>query len=206
MLYGDIYNGFKPGFADNSNGYGIVWGTNKFVVVSSTGLMRTSTIAYSLDGITWQNISPDPFSGGTGYSIDWNGKIFVAVGSGTNSIAYSYDGLNWTGIGTSIFTVGTKVKWMGNKWLAVGTGTNMMANSYDGVNWYVSSGFAGITGCFTTCTGIGSNSLIGIPVVDSQMTLSNINIPQTKTLDIVSDSYYDKSYTNFTSTFKSYDL
>jgi hypothetical protein len=84
-----------------------------------------------------------------------------------------------------------------------------MAYSYDGINWY------GVPSClnstnpsplFNTGLVIGSNSRIGVVIVDSQLTLSNKNLLSTQKLDLVSGSYYDQSYTNFTSKITSHDL
>jgi hypothetical protein len=38
------------------------------------------------------------------FGVAWNGKRWVAVGSGTNTIAISADGINWTGVAGGIFT------------------------------------------------------------------------------------------------------
>jgi hypothetical protein len=78
-----------------------------------------------------------------------------------------------------------------------------MATSGDGINWF---GIQGSKTLFTTAYGIGSNPRVGPVVVDSRLTLSNTNTPNTQQLDIVSGSYYDSAYTNFTATIKSYDL
>lgn len=101
-------------------GYGVTWGASKFVAVgkkgSNTSPVATS-IAYSADGNIWYNSSNDPFSGGTGYGIEYNGIMFVAVGNGTYSIAYSCDGINWTVVLSliNIMTTRNKVAWTGKK-------------------------------------------------------------------------------------------
>jgi hypothetical protein len=78
-----------------------------------------------------------------------------------------------------------------------------MAYSYDGVLWYgvpsaLNSSNPNSSPIFSTGIAIGSNSQVGPVVVDSQLALNNGNIPNTQTLDIVSGSYYNQSYTNFT--------
>jgi hypothetical protein len=162
----------------------------------------TNTVAYA-NSLTssWTYVSSIFTSSGNG--IDWNGKMFVAVGSGTNSIAYSYDGITWNGIGVSILSTGNKVSWTGKKWIATGTGTFKMAISGDGIHW---SGVPTSSNLFTTAYGIGSNSRIGATVGDSQMILTNKNTPNTQTVDMVSNSYYDSAYTNFTSTITTNNL
>lgn len=60
------------------------------------------TIAWSYDGISWTNIG-GPISG-TVNSVTWNGKVWVASGTGTNTLAYSFDGITWTGEGATVLT------------------------------------------------------------------------------------------------------
>jgi hypothetical protein len=68
-----------------------------------------------------------------------NGKLWVAVGSGTNTIATSTDGLHWIGGGATIFTTaGLDVYWSNSLWVAVGQGTNSIAYSSDGIYWIIS--------------------------------------------------------------------
>jgi hypothetical protein len=63
-----------------------------------------------------------------------NGKLWVAVGAGTNTIATSGDGLHWIGGGADIFTTaGLDVYWSITLWVAVGQGTNSIAYSSDGI-------------------------------------------------------------------------
>ena len=71
-----------------------------------------------------------------GNDVAYNGRQFVAVGSGTNSIAYSTDGLTWTGIGATIFTsAGNGISWNNERWVAVGFGGPPIAYSSNGISW-----------------------------------------------------------------------
>ena len=84
--------------------------------------------------------------------VAWNGRMWVAVGSGTNSIAYSYDGIYWTGVtdsSSSIFvTYGRGVAWNGRMWVAVGGAyPYTIAYSYDGIHW------TGVTGSVSSIFG-----------------------------------------------------
>jgi len=68
----------------------------------------------------------------------WNGKIWVATGSGNNTLATSPNGEVWTGRGAYIFTdTANTVVWSDalNMWVAGGKGTNSIAYSYDGIFW-----------------------------------------------------------------------
>ena len=117
---------------------------NKFIVV---GIAGNSIIVSSSDGLTWPTPAPElPTIGSSGltagHGIAWNGKLWVAVGTGTivtantKSIAYSADGVNWTLVATNPFTTsGYGVAWNGSLWIAVGAGTNAVATSSDGITW-----------------------------------------------------------------------
>jgi hypothetical protein len=203
IVYSDINNIFtsvQSSFFTQANG--ITCNSQYFVAVGQSG---SSSVAYAsvASPSTWNFVINSPFTIGNG--IAYNGIMFVAVGSGSNSIAYSNDGLTWTSVNGSnlIFNEGKKVVWTGKKWIAVGipniTNGYSMAYSYNGKDWFGVPNYlkttsptpifsSGISGC--------SNSQIGSVIVDSVLTISDKNNPNTKTLDIVSGSYYDSTFTN----------
>ena len=79
-----------------------------YVAVGKTG--STDTISYSYDCKKWYGAGKTIET--RGYSIDYNGIVWVAVGQGSgNTIAFSYDGINWEGLGKSIFTKGLYIKY-----------------------------------------------------------------------------------------------
>jgi hypothetical protein len=97
-----------------------------------------SNKSYSFDGgATWSDASSNIGSLMTSVNKAVNnGKLWVAVGTGTNTIATSADGLHWIGGGADIFTTaGLDVYWSSNLWVAVGQGTNSIAYSSDGIYW-----------------------------------------------------------------------
>ena len=99
-------------------------------------LYNGNSISYSNDGIFWTAVGTKLFN--TAYNASWNGKMWIAVGSGDNTIAYSYNGIDWNGLGNTIFSEGRCVAWNGTMWVAGGAGTNpvhTIAYSYDGINW-----------------------------------------------------------------------
>jgi hypothetical protein len=195
--------------------YGIDLNDSMWIAVGG-GSSSSFSIAYSYDSTNWKSLPNSLNIFTSGYGIAWNNIMWVAVGTGNNAISNSYDGFTWNNVNvsSSIFTTGYAVSWTGKKWIAVGsygssTTSYSMVYSYDGFNWYPVNNFTPTSSqipILTTGYAIASNSGIGAVVVPSQLTLSNYNIPSTQTLDIVSNSYYNSGYNNFTATIKSYDL
>lgn len=122
------------------------YGNGRWVVVGKSD--SNTSMCTSTDGVTWSEVSGDPFSG-YGDIIFANG-MFVAVanysGSSntTNVIAYSTDGLNWS---TAQATPGnyTYITHGDGKFVAYnGTGgsyKNKVVVSEDGINWTSHPGF-----------------------------------------------------------------
>jgi hypothetical protein len=96
-------------------------------------------VAYSNDGITWNNISTSTNLFSIGYDIAYNGKIFVAVGTGPNKICYSNDGLTWIGLGNPMGTFAVSgIAWNNQGWVAVGDASfvgDSIAYSSNGISW-----------------------------------------------------------------------
>ena len=144
-----------------------------YVAVGKTGSV-TNTISYSYDSKKWYSAGKPIET--RGYSIDYNGIVWVAVGQGSgNTIAFSYDGIHWEGIGKTIFSLkGLHIKYESNMWVACGEGTNRLAYSFNGTTWYPgrTTTHTNTTNIFSTrakCTayngmvwvavGIGTNSI-----------------------------------------------
>jgi hypothetical protein len=112
----------------------------------------TNTLAYSFNGISWIGLGTSVFTS-FGYSVAWNGSLWVAVGSGSGgaTIATSPNGINWTAR-SSQWTPGTlaakAVAWNGSLWVAGGQGTTVpnLATSPDGITWTSRSSGLGTTG------------------------------------------------------------
>ena len=117
----------------------IVFPKSTVLVLGGTSL-DNAKIAYSTDqGQTWtaSSDSSGVFTS-TSYGAVWNGRIWVAVGSGGNTIATSVNGDKWTGRGSSVIsTQSNAVDWSDKlaMFVAVGSGTNSIATSHDGVHW-----------------------------------------------------------------------
>jgi len=138
MTWTDSANPFSGGY-----GYGIAYSPsqNKWVAVGYN-LGFTVAIATSTDGMTWTDASNNPFFGGGGSGIAWNGTYWVAVGNNSGStvcIATSADGMTWTD-SANPFSGGFArgITYSQNKWVAVGRNaayTVSIATSTDGMTW-----------------------------------------------------------------------
>jgi len=99
------------------------------------GSGNSTTMAFSKDGIFYKSLGNSLFTNQCNYAA-WNGRMWVACGSGVNTLGYSYDGLAWTGLGATVFSIqANHVVWNGYKWVAAGAGGNTLATSVDGIAW-----------------------------------------------------------------------
>ena len=151
-------------------GRGVAWNGKMWVAVGE----GTNVIAYSFDGIIWfpgvyqkagkQEPGDLVISMSVLRGVAWNGKMWVAVGSGIRyyippgsptpfsvTIISSSDGINWNCAFGPIFsdrdslytegryntTGGFGVAWNGSMWLAVGDGSRSSAVYYskNGIIW-----------------------------------------------------------------------
>ena len=106
-----------------------------------------------------------------------------------------------TGPSASIFSVGYGVTWNGTRWVALGDGTNEIAYSSDGITW---TGVIGSSASiFTAGFGVAWNAgLGGVFMNPNPITLNNFGLGLSNKLDIVSDKYYNKGFTNMSLTIK----
>jgi hypothetical protein len=163
---------------------GINW-TNGVSPVSSLAVTTINQVPliYSYNGLDWfpvQNPVLTAFE-----SVAWNGKMWIAVGSGTNfSMSYSYDGVQWTGIPNSNDLFPNRaggITWNGLRWIAVGRGTldHSMAYSVDGIRW---------VGLGKSIMGNGYG--IGPRIVDARLS------PGDDLLRFTTEPYFQQGYTN----------
>ena len=130
--YGIAYNGKRQDT--------ITFPKDRLVVVGNNYTLFSDDGGYNWNIITIPSPSSSPpYIFKTGYGIDWNGEIWVAVGSSDiTSTAFSYNGSEWTNA-TNIFDTGRGVKWNGKMWVAVGIKNGIFnisaAYSYDGICW-----------------------------------------------------------------------
>jgi hypothetical protein len=144
--------------------------------------------------VNWTGLGITIFSV-SGNGICWNGIRWVAVGTGaSHTLAYSANGIVWTGFGKTLFpTAGNGVCWTGKRFVAIGNGS-MIGYSEDGLTWYSAP-----NSIFTQGNGVAGNPRLGATVSDSQVALYD-------SLDVVSDTYYNTGYTNFSATIQSQTL
>lgn len=153
-------------------GFCIAWNGRMWVAGGSTYSGGTSQIAYSYDGLYWNNSNLDgSFSQdiiARVQSINWNGTMWTAVGfAASTSSAYSYNGINWV-----IGTLG-----------------------------FISYGIAFNYRRPYTLTFPTNSTTATISSISPSYTFP-ITIAQNNQLDICSDSYYNSGYTNFTMTIR----
>jgi hypothetical protein len=120
----------------------VAWGINKFIAFGHNG--PTYKLMDSSDGVTWTDITPNPFYiRGPLSSLEYNGYIWLLTGQSGGfgyTVNYSTDGRTWTRSvsGSTIFSVlCNPISWNGRIWSAAGTDEsgNTVAYSSDGINW-----------------------------------------------------------------------
>jgi hypothetical protein len=174
------------GVGQNSNNiYGFACANNLLVLVG--GGYSMSSIAYSTNGITWNNCLGDVFAGsfyGTGYSVAYGAGLWVAAGNGGNTIATSTNGINWVGRGSPVTYSGRGVAFGkdgsgNNLWVVVGAegSGNRIASSPDGITWTVRSADYAI---FSTSNGVafgkdgsGNNLWVAVGTINTIATSTN---------------------------------
>jgi hypothetical protein len=128
--------------------HGIAYNGTLWVAVGSNNA-GANGISYSYDGINWTVSTSGSALLRDGYSVAWNGVIWVAGGrqySSSGSImVYSYDGINWTNISsitTSNLTYVTanSISWNGSAWFVTGLSGSSgsyktVYTSFDGITW-----------------------------------------------------------------------
>jgi hypothetical protein len=103
-------------------------------------------LGYSTNGTTWTKMVISGHSLSEYYGIEWNGKMWVAVGNSTgNRIAYSTDGFTWTGAGGALGPL-SAVAWNGKLWVvgSYNDGFNRLVNLYstNGTTWSIVGQFS----------------------------------------------------------------
>ena len=115
---------------------GIAYNGNKYVAIGRNLNNEETTILSSSDGITWTQRPMKTKSSSSG-NIIWNGKMFVALGSGPVQFYSSEDGEVWNEFSTeSIIDFNNSVVWDGEKFISLASNIGYsLYLSYDGVNW-----------------------------------------------------------------------
>jgi hypothetical protein len=127
-----------------SYSFGVNEQNTKWISVGESATGANASIAYSIDGVSWNSLSSSTGVLSTGNDLDWDGNVWVAVGTpGTttnSSIVFSRNGLDWqssTG-SVDIFNYEVRsVKTDGDRWVAVGStgATDNICYSDDGIVW-----------------------------------------------------------------------
>jgi hypothetical protein len=189
-------------------GKSVAWNGRIWVAVGEQN--SNNSIAWSINGITWNGIGKTLLTNGT--CVAWNGIVWVAGGTagsgpGATSMCYSFDGKTWTPIYNEITEV-QSVAWNGAVWIAIGFGNWRIAYSNDGIEWIYRGDSLPIFGLyiaynyrrpyfvrFTTNSATPTAIDTAYPAP-----LLPIVIPYTNKLDVASEAYYNQGYTNFSIT------
>lgn len=147
----------------------VAYGGDKWVAVGSNNTPGPSTIAYSLDGIDWNQGTNGFGAGDFGSGVAYNGTVWAAVGRSTidlgytqlvNALAkYSADGITWIdAITNQAFGPGWYLKavvWADDRWIATtdayaspSFGFQPVTWRYTSINtsnWFSGSGFQGLS-------------------------------------------------------------
>jgi hypothetical protein len=160
----------KSGFIFTNSGYDVRWVLNRWIALGrGTNNFITTTVINGSSG--WAAVTTPPTMA-QGNALDWNGRLIVAVGQGTNTIATSTDGLVWTGLGSTIFsTEGSDVTWNEDRWILVGQGTNTIAHSFDGANFFANPTSTNVFS--TSGNGVNSRARMGVTVPSSSLYLKS---------------------------------
>ena len=120
-------------------------GANLWVLGGSGYNVTSSTIATSIDGVSWTIRSCPAFdNGGSVLNVVYANNMWIAAGTNPVSgscLATSFDGINWTTKTTPFDGVGgqiNSVTWNGSKWVAggsTGISTCVLATSTNGTTW-----------------------------------------------------------------------
>jgi len=130
------------------------------------GQSTTSTIGtFDNSNNTWDfsNNSISVFSTRCNDAV-WNGKMWIAVGSGTNSIATSVNGKKWIGRGSITLSSGNTIRWNRETSIIVAGGQGGIAYGYDGIYWKLNPIFSNCTsiecnGSLWVATGSGTSTI-----------------------------------------------
>jgi hypothetical protein len=147
------------------------------VASSENFLYSTSTI----DGSTGYTSISSGISLPSCNSLEWNGKVAFAAGTGDGVVHSSTDGVNWTpksSAYTPTFTTNTATAWNGTRWILANNGTSAfeIKYSYDASGFYQSPISASM---FSSVLCIGTNSGMGAFVPSNRLVLdagSKLNV------------------------------
>jgi hypothetical protein len=181
----------------NSSGIGIIWAKsiNKFVAVG--GDRFSNLVAYSSNGTTWTGLGTSVLNNdATG--ISYNGTTIVVTGGTTANVSYSTDAINWTQNSGPFTNHAYSMCWNGKYFIGHAMSTAWYY-SRDGINWNSMTQIGYINA--QSGTQHITNSSATYTVVESQMTLNNYNLlnnslKNPQTLEICTDTYFDKSINN----------
>lgn len=128
---GDMVQAKMPKEAD---WYSIAYGNGMYVAATYDYMEPENTLAYSVDGILWNETSLPSANWWTGIAFG-NGK-FVAVSYNSNQAAYSTDGITWISTTLPLSSSWGPITYGNGKFVVISRQQkNKVIYSEDGVNW-----------------------------------------------------------------------
>lgn len=119
----------------------VAWNGQIWVAVGS----GYTTVASSVDGISWVPRDMSTVIGSAAYGVTWNGTLWIVVGYsgatvGTNIVSTSPDGIVWTGRGSFVSTSGVnpglgRITWNGSLFSTVSAASSKAYTSTDAITW-----------------------------------------------------------------------
>jgi hypothetical protein len=127
----------------------VCYGNGTYVAISGISGSRSNIVAYSTNGITWEQSNLPTTSAWN--SVCYGDGKFVAIDF-YGKTAYSLDGINWTSSSLSLNTYPCSGCYGNGKFVVLSNNSNKIAYSTDGINWI--TGISNITlKCNSVCYG-----------------------------------------------------
>jgi len=115
----------------SANWRSMAYGDGKFVAITR----GSSTIAYSTDGIDWNEITLPTYTGVYWQDVTYGDGKFVIIPPSGNVGLYSTDGINWVKTTMAEYADWNTMAYGDGKFVVFTFNSNIIEYSTDGINW-----------------------------------------------------------------------